>query len=87
MIYVMCEIIPTGNTLHSWSNGPGDVHPAHLHSHNKVIYVAAGSIVWELPATGEQIELQPGDRLVIPHDVVHAAQVGPKCVTCLEAQC
>ncbi len=74
-------------TPYAWSNGPGDEYPPHSHSYNKVIYVAAGSIVWILPATAEQIEMQPGDRLELPHDVVHAARVGPKGVTCLEAHC
>ncbi len=72
---------------YAWSNGPGDEYPPHSHSYNKVIYVAAGSIVWELLTTGEQIEMHPGDRLELPHDVVHAAHVGPQGVTCLEAHC
>lgn len=72
-------------TPYSWSNAPGDEYPPHSHAYDKIIYVAAGSIDWELPATGEQIEMGPGDRLELPRGVVHAARVGPRGVTCLEA--
>ncbi len=82
----LCALMQQENLMpYAWSNGPGDEYPPHSHSYNKVIYVAAGSIVWELPATGEQVEMGPGDRLDLPHDVVHAAHVGPQGVTCLEA--
>lgn len=70
---------------YAWSNGPGDVYAPHSHSYGKVIYVASGSIVWLLPASGEEIEMHAGDRIDLPRGVVHAARVGAQGVTCLEA--
>ncbi len=69
-----------------WSNGPGDVYPAHTHSYNKVIYVVRGSISFGLPEHGEQVSLAAGDRLDLPASVAHNAVVGPLGVVCLEAQ-
>ena len=74
-----------GLTFYRWSNAPGDVYAAHTHPFHKVIYVLAGSITFSLPALGEQITLQPGDRLDLPPGVVHSAVVGPGGVACLEA--
>ena len=69
----------------SWSNGPRDVYGAHEHGYDKVLVVAAGSIVFGLPATGNRIELSEGDRLELPAGTVHDAIVGSDGVTCLEA--
>ena len=68
-----------------WSNGPGDVYPAHSHAYHKVIYVVRGSITFGLPQHGEQALLDAGDRLDLPAGVVHDAVVGPEGVVCLEA--
>jgi quercetin dioxygenase-like cupin family protein len=70
---------------YAWSNGPGDVYGAHSHHYNKVIYVVEGSITFGLPATGQEIALQAGDRLDLPAGVSHDAIVGPGGVLCLEA--
>jgi hypothetical protein len=43
------------------------------------------SILCVLPISSEQNGLLPGDRLDLPHEVVHAARVGPKGITWLEA--
>lgn len=67
-----------------WSNGPGDVYAAHVHSYHKVIYVVDGSISFGLPEHGEQIELEKGDRLDLPPGVRHSAVVGGRGVVCLE---
>ena len=69
----------------SWSNGPGDRYGAHEHGYDKVIVVAAGSIVFGLPDRGERIELATGDRLELPAGTRHDAAVGSGGVTCLEA--
>ena len=74
-----------GMAPYSWSNGPGDVYPAHSHSYHKVLYVVRGSITWELPALGQKIETTPGDRIDLPRGTLHAARVGSQGVTCLEA--
>ncbi|HEY8438510.1 MAG TPA: hypothetical protein VIK65_07835 [Candidatus Limnocylindrales bacterium] len=69
----------------SWSNGPGDRYRAHEHGYDKVIAVEAGSIAFGLPATGETIPLETGDRLELPAGTEHDARVGPHGVTCWEA--
>jgi uncharacterized protein YjlB len=69
----------------SWSNGPGDRYGAHDHGYDKVIVVAAGSIVFGLPADGGSVALGTGDRLELPAGTQHDAVVGPAGVTCLEA--
>ncbi len=68
-----------------WSNAPGDVYGAHSHSYHKVLYCARGSIRFHLPDTGRDIDLSPGDRLDLPPETTHAATVGPRGVTCVEA--
>ena len=70
---------------YAWSNAPGDRYPDHSHTYGKVIYVVNGSITWILPESGEELETKAGDRLELPAEVVHAAEVGPQGVTCLEA--
>jgi uncharacterized protein YjlB len=69
----------------SWSNRPGDRYGAHDHAYDKVLVVAAGSIVFGLPGRGERVALDLGDRLDLPAGTVHDALVGPAGVTCLEA--
>jgi uncharacterized protein YjlB len=58
---------------YAWSNGPGDVYAPHRHAYHKVIYVARGSITFQLPERGQSLTLAAGDRLDLPADVVHAA--------------
>ena len=68
-----------------WSNGPNFEYSAHTHSYTKVIYVVSGSITFLLPDSEEDIDMQAGDRLVLPARVLHAATVGTEGVVCLEA--
>ncbi|MDX1412837.1 MAG: hypothetical protein R3293_01535 [Candidatus Promineifilaceae bacterium] len=68
-----------------WSNRPHDVYGAHSHPYDKVIYVIQGSIIFGLPQTDEQVQLNAGDRLDLPRGVIHNATVGPEGVVCLEA--
>jgi quercetin dioxygenase-like cupin family protein len=74
-----------GLTAHEWSNGPGDVYAAHSHAYHKVLYCLRGSIAFRLVASGETVELRPGDRLDLEPGTEHAAVVGPQGVTCIEA--
>jgi quercetin dioxygenase-like cupin family protein len=76
-----------GLAPYRWSNGPGDVYPAHTHGYDKIIYVVYGSITFRLPDTGDAVSLGPGDRLDLPADTSHNAIVGDAGVTCLEAHC
>ncbi len=69
----------------AWSNGPGDRYGAHDHPYDKVIVVERGSIRFGLPATGEAVDLEIGDRLELPAATRHDAVVGRDGVACLEA--
>lgn len=73
-----------GLSAGSWSNGPGDRYGEHRHDYDKVLVGVAGSIIFHLPAAGDQL-LLPGDRLDLPAATDHAATVGEHGVTCLEA--
>lgn len=76
---------------YSWSNAPGDRYAVHLHSYEKVLYCVRGSIRFTLPEELDElgapttIDLEPGDRMILPAGVQHSAQVGARGVTCLEA--
>ncbi len=69
----------------AWGNGPGDRYAPHDHGYDKVLVVAAGSIRFGLPGSGDVADLGVGDRLDLPAGTVHDALVGPDGVTCLEA--
>jgi quercetin dioxygenase-like cupin family protein len=69
----------------AWGNPAGDVYTAHRHTYHKVLYCVEGSIWFDLPESGESVELRPGDRLDLPAKTLHSARVGPAGVVCLEA--
>jgi quercetin dioxygenase-like cupin family protein len=69
----------------AWANGPGVRYAVHRHDYDKVIVVERGSIRFGLPATGDAVELQAGDRLDLPAGTDHEALVGSDGVACLEA--
>ena len=73
-----------GLDAHRWKNEPGKAYEAHSHDFDKVILVMRGSITFRIPATGEEVSLNPGDRLELPAGVEHEAVVGPMGVVCLE---
>lgn len=68
----------------AWGNGPDDRYAAHVHDHDKVLVVVAGSIRFLLPATDTELQLATGDRMDLPAGTRHAAVVGPDGVRCLE---
>jgi len=77
-----------GLAPYRWSNGPGDTYALHSHTYEKVLYCVQGSLCFVLPdqrAEEQQIELTPGDCLILPPDVRHSAIVGSLGVVCLEA--
>ena len=67
-----------------WSNGPGGRYAAHSHNYEKVLYCVDGSITFVLENEDKQLELKPGDRMVLPSGTVHSAVVGPTGCTCIE---
>jgi quercetin dioxygenase-like cupin family protein len=77
------RLIGEGLDPGAWSNGPGERYASHDHGYDKVIVVASGSITFGLGARTTQ--LATGDRLEVPAQTAHDAQVGPQGVVCLEA--
>ena len=68
-----------------WSNGPGAVYAVHAHSYQKTLFCVKGSITFSLPDSNRNLELRPGDRLILPTATPHGAIVGGEGVTCIEA--
>ena len=74
-----------GLIAQTWANGPHDVYSEHRHSYDKVLVAVTGSITFHLPELEREARLGAGDRLDLPARTLHAADVGPNGVTCLEA--
>ena len=66
-----------------WGNGPGDTYGWHSHPYHKVLYCQEGSITFH--TRERDVELGPGDRLEIEPETEHAATVGSRGVSCVEA--
>lgn len=67
-----------------WSSPPGTAFAEHGHPYVKVLVCLRGSITFFL-ASGEELELRPGDRLDLERGTTHSALVGGSGVTCVEA--
>jgi uncharacterized protein YjlB len=77
-----------GLSPYTWSNGPHDSYAIHSHSYEKVLYCVRGSIrfiLHDVSGTEKNIDLGPGDCMILPPSMRHSAQVGGQGVTCLEA--
>jgi quercetin dioxygenase-like cupin family protein len=81
---LMAKLRSEASGCYSWSNGPGDRYAPHSHTYEKVLYCVDGSITFALEHEGKQLELKPGDRMVVPAGAVHSAIVGPSGCTCIE---
>jgi quercetin dioxygenase-like cupin family protein len=81
---LMAKLKTEAGGCYSWSNGPGDRYAAHSHSFEKVLYCVDGSITFVLESDGKRLELEPGDRMVLPAGTVHSAVVGAAGCTCIE---
>jgi len=82
----MTALRQEAGSCYSWSNGPNDRYGAHSHPYEKVLYCVDGSITFVLEREGRQLELESGDRMVLPAGTVHSALVGPSGCTCIEGQ-
>jgi uncharacterized protein YjlB len=69
-----------------WKNVSGTRYQAQRYEFDKVILVMRGSILFRIPDTGEEVSLNPGDRLELPAGTSHEAIVGPMGVVCLEGR-
>jgi quercetin dioxygenase-like cupin family protein len=83
---LMAKLRAEAHDCYSWSNGPGDRYAAHSHGYDKVLYCVDGSITFVLEAEGRRLELNSGDRMVLPAGTVHSAIVGPGGCSCIEGR-
>ena len=83
---LQAQLLKEGLFSYDWSSSPDDTYPPHAHDYDKVIIVVRGSITWMLgaPETPQTIETCAGDRIDLPRGTLHAAEVGPEGVICLE---
>ena len=81
---LMAKLETEASGCYSWSNAPGDRYAPHTHSYEKVLYCVDGSIMFMLEDEGQNLELKPGDRMVLKPGTVHSAVVGPGGCTCIE---
>lgn len=64
-----------GLSVSEWTDPSGTVYPVHTHEYPEVRVVVRGHLRIGLPDTGEEIYLGPGDRLDLPENVPHWADV------------
>jgi quercetin dioxygenase-like cupin family protein len=83
---MMTRLRAEATGCYSWSNGPGDRYAPHSHTYEKVLYCVEGSITFMLEAEGRQLDLNSGDRMVLPSGTIHSAIVGPSGCTCIEGR-
>jgi quercetin dioxygenase-like cupin family protein len=81
---LMAKLRTEASGCYTWSNGPGDRYAAHTHNYEKVLYCVDGSITFNLENEGRQLELKPGDRMVLAAETLHSAVVGSRGCTCIE---
>jgi len=83
---LMTSLRREAGSCYSWSNGPNDRYAAHSHPYEKVLYCVDGSITFVLEQERKRLELNPGDRMVLPAGTVHSAIVGASGCTCIEGK-
>jgi quercetin dioxygenase-like cupin family protein len=66
-----------------WGNAPGDTYGWHVHAYHKVLFCLTGSITFH--TRDGDVELVAGDRLDLTPGTEHAATVGDRGVSCVEA--
>ena len=81
---IMRHMEREGLETHRWKNESGTRYQAQAHEFEKVILVMRGSITFRIPETGEEVSLNPGDKLELPAGITHEAVVGPMGVVYLE---
>jgi len=81
---LMTQLREEASGCYSWSNGAHDRYAPHSHNYEKVLYCVDGSITFVLENEGRRLELNPGDRMVLPAGTVHSAVVGASGCTCIE---
>jgi len=70
-----------GFEVWSWTDAPGADYAPHTHDHDESLWVVAGEITFG--AEGRDLQLAPGDRLMLPRGTVHTARAGAAGATYL----
>lgn len=69
-----------------WQGGIGDVYHLQSLPYQRILWVAEGSLIINLPLTKQKFILKKGDRLDLLPNTEHQAIVGPVGVVCVEAR-
>jgi len=64
-----------GWTVSEWSDPVGTVYSLHAHEYAEIRVVVSGRLRIGLPESSEEVILGPGDRIEIPGDLPHWADV------------
>jgi quercetin dioxygenase-like cupin family protein len=59
----------------AWSDPPGRTYAPHRHDHHESLWCLRGAITFHID--GRDYRLDPGDRLMLPRNTLHAATAGP----------
>lgn len=79
-----CRLEAEGFSSFCWSDAPGAHYEEHAHDHDESIWLVAGAI--RFAASGRELALAPGDRLMLPAGTAHTADAGPDGATYLIGQ-
>lgn len=64
-----------GFAISEWSDPAGTIYPVHVHEYPEANVVVRGNLRVGLPESGEEMVLGPGDRLDLPANTPHWADV------------
>jgi quercetin dioxygenase-like cupin family protein len=68
-------LIGEGFVISEWFDPAGTIYPVHVHEYPEARVVVRGYLRVGLPETGEELVLGPGDRLDLPANTPHWADV------------
>jgi hypothetical protein len=75
-----------GLETHTWQGEVGEVYHLLSLPYQRILWVAQGSLIVNLPLTKQKFILHKGDRLDLLPNIEHLAIVGPVGVICVEAR-
>jgi quercetin dioxygenase-like cupin family protein len=73
-----------GCSVFQWSDPPGADYRPHEHDHDESIWMVCGEMTFT--ASGRELRLAAGDRLMLPKGTVHTARAGADGATYLVGQ-
>lgn len=69
---ICLQLADEGYTVYEWYDPPGARYPNHAHPMEEARWIVSGSIT--LGVKGEHLKLFPGDRVVLPSQLLHNAE-------------